>query len=97
MFMKEYIKYVPLSLFVAFCVKSLVVGVTIAEAPALAIVAVFSAYLIHRDEDENKKAIEARLAALEKQQETKSKEMEDLRSHVSSVKLGQQIKSVGRF
>ena len=64
MFMKEYIKYVPLSLFVAFCVKSLVVGVTIAEAPALAIVAVFSAYLIHRDEDENKKAIELDLLRL---------------------------------
>lgn len=95
--MKEYVKYIPLGLFVAFCIKSLVVGVNIEEAPLFAILAIFCGYLVHRDEISDKKTLEARLIAIEKLQEIKSKEIEDLRSHISSVKLGQQIKSVGRF
>lgn len=95
--MKDYIKYIPLGLFVAFCLKSLALGVNLHEAPLFAILAVFCAYLIQQDNQNEKSAVESRLAALEKLQEAKSKEIEDLRSHVSSVKLGQQIKSAGRF
>ena len=95
--MKEYIKYIPLSLFVAFCLKSLTVGVELKESPLFAILAVFSAYLIHKEEEKEKKLTLARLDALEKQTETKSKEVEELRSHVSSIKLGQQIRSAVKF
>jgi len=95
--MKEYIKYVPIGLFVAFCVKGLVVGVSVSEAPSLAIVALFSAYLVHRDEEKQLKAISERLSVLEKQNENKTKEMEELRSHVSTLKLGQQMRSAVKF
>lgn len=95
--MKEYIKYIPIGLFVAFCVKSLVVGVQLQEAPLFAILAAFSAYLVNRDEDKVRKVVLQRLDALEKQTEDKSKEIEDLRSHVSSIKLGQQIRTAVKF
>lgn len=95
--MKEYIKYIPLGLFVAFCVKSLVVGVSVSEAPSLAIVAIFSAYLVHRDEEKQLKAINDKLNLLEKQNENKTKEIEELRSHVSSIKLGQQMRTAVKF
>jgi hypothetical protein len=95
--MKEYIKYIPLGLFVAFCVKSLVIGSSVTEAPSLAIIAIFSAYLVHRDEEKQLKAINDKLNVLEKQNENKTKEMEELRSHVSSVKLGQQMRSAVKF
>lgn len=95
--MKEYIKYIPIGLFVAFCVKSLVTGVQLHEAPLFAILAAFSAYLVNRDEDKARKVVLQRLDALEKQTEDKSKEIEDLRSHVSSIKLGQQIRTAVKF
>ena len=95
--MKEYIKYIPLGIFVAFCSKALVIGASLTEAPALAIVALFSAYLVHRDEEKQLKSIMERLSALEKQGEDKTKEVEELRSHVSTLKLGQQMRSAVKF
>lgn len=95
--MKEYIKYIPLGLFVAFCIKSLVVGVSVTEAPSLAIIAIFSAYLVHRDEEKQLKAINDKLNLLEKQNENKTKEIEELRSYVSSIKLGQQMRTAVKF
>lgn len=95
--MKDYIKYIPLSLFVAFCVKMLISGASWQDAPIFAILAAFVLNLVNKEEEKQLKVINDRLNFLEKQNETKIKEMEELRSHVSSVKLGQQIKSAGRF
>lgn len=95
--MKEYIKYIPLSLFIAFSIKMLVNGSSLQDAPIFVVLAAMSIYLVTRDEQEKAEKLNQRLVVLEKASEQKSKEIEDLRSHVSSVKLGQQIKSVGRF
>ncbi len=73
--MKEYIKYIPLGLFVAFCIKSLVVGVSVTEAPSLAIIAIFSAYLVHRDEEKQLKAINDKLNLLENKTKIKQKKL----------------------
>jgi uncharacterized membrane protein YgaE (UPF0421/DUF939 family) len=95
--MKEYIKYIPLGLFVAFSLKSLVAGAVIQDAPVYAILAVFTAYLINRDEEKSLKNINDKLNQLEKLNEVKSKEIEELRSHVSTMKLGQQMRSAVKF
>jgi len=95
--MKEYIKYIPLGLFVAFCLKVLTNGASLHEAPTFAILAGFTAYLLNRDEEKNLEKINNRLAALEQQTSSKEKEIEELRSHVSTLKLGQQVRTVAKF
>lgn len=95
--MKEYIKYIPLGLFVAFSIKSLVNGASLQDAPVYAILALFTAYLVHRDEEKSLKKIHSKLEQLEKLNEVKTKEMEELRSHVSTIKLGQQVRSAVKF
>lgn len=95
--MKEYIKYIPLGLFVAFSVKSLAYGASLQDAPVYAILALFTAYLVHRDEEKALKAIHDKLNQLEKTNEVKSKEIEELRSHVSTLKLGQQVRGAVKF
>ena len=95
--MKEYIKYIPLGLFVAFSAKMLISGVSLETAPVFGILAAFSAYLINRDEKKNLEIINSRLQAIEGKLNSKEKEVEELRSHVSSLKLGQQMSKVARF
>jgi hypothetical protein len=95
--MKEYIKYIPLGLFVSFSVKSLVWGASLQDAPVYAILAIFTAYLIHRDEEKSLKKVNDRLDQLEKLNEVKTKEIEELRSHVSTLKLGQQVRNAVKF
>lgn len=95
--MKEYIKYISLGLFVAFCIKMLINGVTLEAAPAFAILAGFTGYLVNRDEEKNLEKINKRLETLEKQNSEKEKQVEELRSHVSTLKLGQQMRSVAKF
>ena len=95
--MKEYIKYIPLGLFVAFSIKSLVNGASLQDAPVYAILALFTAYLVHRDEEKSLKKIHSKLEQLEKLNEVKTKEIEELRSHVSTIKLGQQVRNAVKF
>lgn len=95
--MKEYIKYIVLGLFVAFSVKMLMNGVSLQEAPAFAILAGLTAYLVNRDEEKNLEKLNNRLTALENQNSSKEKEIEELRSHVSTLKLGQQVRTVAKF
>jgi hypothetical protein len=95
--MKEYIKYIPLGLFVAFSVKMLINGVSLQDAPAFAIIATFAGYIINREENKNLKYLNDRLKALEDGASESKKEAEELRSHVSSIKLGQQIRTAVKF
>jgi hypothetical protein len=95
--MKEYIKYIPLGLFVAFSVKGLVLGVSVQEAPVYAILALFTGYLVHRDEEKSLKQINDKLIEMDKINEQKFKEIEELRSHVSTLKLGQQVRGAVKF
>lgn len=95
--MKEYIKYIPLCLFVAFSVKMLISGATLQDAPAFAILTGFAGYMINREEDKILNSLTARLKAIEDQSTEYKKETEDLRSHVSSMKLGQQVRSAVKF
>jgi hypothetical protein len=95
--MKEYIKYIPLGLFVAFSVKMLINGVSLQDAPAFAIVTAFAGYMINKEENKNIKSLSDRLKILENSASESKKETEELRSHVSSIKLGQQMRSAVKF
>ena len=95
--MKEYIKYIPLGLFVAFSVKMLISGASLQDAPIFAILTGFAGYMINREEDKILNSLTSRLKVLEEQSVEYKKETEDLRSHVSSMKLGQQVRSAVKF
>ena len=95
--MKEYIKYIPLGLFVAFSVKMLISGASLQDAPIFAILTGFAGYMINREEDKILNSLTGRLKVLEEQSVEYKKETEDLRSHVSSMKLGQQVRSAVKF
>jgi uncharacterized protein YdaL len=95
--MKEYIKYIPLGLFVAFSVKMLMSGASLQDAPVFAILTGFAGYMINREEDKILNSLTGRLKKLEEQSTESKKEAEELRSHVSTIKLGQQIRSAVKF
>lgn len=95
--MKEYIKYIPLGLFVAFSVKMLVSGASWQDAPVFAILAAFTLTMLNKEEETVINAFAARLKAMEEQTSEFKKETEELRSHVSSVKLGQQVRAAVKF
>jgi hypothetical protein len=95
--MKEYIKYIPMGLFFAHSVKIIAVGASFQDAPILAITATFCAYLVSKEEQKALQKLSDKLVVLEQKTETTQSETEELRSHVSTLKLGQQVKSVARF
>jgi hypothetical protein len=53
--------------------------------------------MINREENKNLKYLNDRLKALEDGASESKKEAEELRSHVSSIKLGQQIRTAVKF
>jgi hypothetical protein len=95
--MKEYIKHIPLGLFVAFSVKMLISGASWQDAPIFAMLTGFAASMVNREEDKILNSLTGRLKALEEQSVEHKKEAEELRSHVSTLKLGQQVRSAVKF
>lgn len=95
--MKEHVKYVPLLLFVAFSLKLLVSGASWQDAPVFAILTGFAASMLNKEEEKILVSLSTRLKALEEHTVESKKETEELRSHVSSIKLGQQVRSAVKF
>lgn len=86
-----------MGLFVAFSAKLIIIGAVLSDAPILAILAGFSGYLVNRDEEKNLEKIKNQFNSIEQKAQEQAKAIEELRSHVSTIKLGQQVKSVARF
>ena len=95
--MKQLVKYVPLLLFIAFSLKLLMSGASWQDAPIFAILTGFAATMINKEDETIVVSLSNRLKMLEDNLIESKKETEELRSHVSSIKLGQQVRSAVKF
>lgn len=95
--MKEHIKYVLLLLFIAFNIKILVFGASWQDTLIFTTLAGLTITVINKEETPTLVSFSARLEELENNSVESKKETEELRSHVSSIKLGQQVRSSVKF
>jgi hypothetical protein len=84
------LKYIPLGLFVLLVSKMLYMGCGYADAPSLLIIAALAAFYEY-------KPVNAELKALKDNSAKMEKDLEDLRSHVSSLKLARDLKATRSF
>jgi len=91
------IKNIVLVLFTLFFVKLLSTGVSFQDSFIVAILSTLLGYLEYRSENEDLKEIRRQARELNLSLETTKKELEELRSHVSTVKLAQQVRTVSKI
>lgn len=95
--MDKIVKPVLFTLFVIYGLNLLVTPVTFEKGVVLAILATLLSLLEFKTERKELTQIKEELSVLKRELEENKKFSQDLSSHLSSIKAGQQIKSVGRF
>lgn len=91
------IKSIVLVLFTLFFVKLLATGVTFEDSLVVAILSALLGYLEYRSESDDLKEIRKQAGEIVLHLENTKKELEELRSHVSTVKLAQQVRTVSKL
>lgn len=92
--MQRYIRYLPLSLFVLYSAKSLILGnASLGEASILLILGGISFLYEKYSNDNHLKQIEDKLEAHNKEFLEVAKHINEMKSHIASVKLGQSMKT----
>jgi hypothetical protein len=90
--MDKYIKYLPFGLISALSGKCLVNGVSFAEVAFLAVLSVLGCYMHFATKEKKFQILEQKYSDLEKRFETKSKEIDDVKNHLSGLKLASAIR-----
>jgi hypothetical protein len=88
------VKNVALLSFVSFFIKILVVGAQYQDCALVAIICSLIGYLEYSSEKSELKELKDKQDKLQHSIELNKKEIEELRSHVSTIKLGNQVRSV---
>lgn len=91
--MEKLTKVLPLGLFCAFSLKLMLVGAQLTDSLVLFVLAGYSAYHQFKTVDGDIRRFEQKLNEQEKIISEKSKEIEDVKALLSSVKLGQQLRN----
>jgi hypothetical protein len=76
--MKQYIKYAPMALFALFCLKALILGVSLYELGALAVLGAFAAYYEKSHNDKFQKEVLEKL-------EASTKRFDAVDAHISTL------------
>lgn len=97
MFKNNIVKSVVLVSFSLFFLKLLIVGVSLESSVVVAILATLMGYLEFKSDINSYTSLKKETEALMKSIEENKKDLEDLRSHVSTVKLAQQVKTLNKF
>ena len=90
--MDKYLKLLPLALVTLYSSKLLVKGAEFTDAPILMILAVLLAFYEVKLNNKAIKKLEDEITALKNANTENSKQMEEVRNHVGSLKLGQQVR-----
>lgn len=80
-------KYTSLTLFCVYSGKMLVMGATLVDAPIIAILALFSGYVLFKSENKQIKDLNDKIDTLTKKIEEQDKTIESVKSYVGSLKL----------
>lgn len=91
--MEKLTKILPMGLFCAFSLKLIAAGAQPTDCAVLFILAAYSAYYRFKEVDTIIDRFDTRLWEQQKLINEKTKEIEDVKTLLSSVKLGQQIRS----
>lgn len=92
--MDKFLKYVPMLLFCLYCGKMLKEGGSYTEAPILAILGLFSAYSLYRAENKQLQETQKTVDQLKNSIEEQNKKIEELRTHVSGLKLSTSVRGM---
>lgn len=95
--MEKLVKPVTFGLLVVYCLSLLVTPVTFEKGLIFAVLAAMVGYFEFKSEQKELKEIKEQLETIKQDLNEQKKFSQELSSHVSSIKMGQQIKSVGRF
>lgn len=91
--MTKITKLLPIGLFFAYAVKLMIVPVDLTDGLILAVLATLAGYFEFRSEKETIKALEDKITNNFKELDQKIKDLEDIRSTLTAIKLGQSIKT----
>lgn len=91
--MEKLIKFTPISILLVYVLKCLVVGSQPVDAAILAIFAGLVGYSQFKNEEKNISLLKNEIDELKKSNTEVIKHQEELRSHVSSMKLGLNMKT----
>ena len=94
--MEKNTRLLPLALFCVFSLKILVVGASVTDAAVLFVLGTISAYYEHKNVHSKVEVFEKKLKEHELLLDQKSKEIEEVKSLLSSLKLAQQFKMNNR-
>ncbi len=91
--MDKHLKLVPLVFFSALSIKLIATGISISDAPVLLILALCSIYYEFKIENKKLTAFEAKISKLEEHLQARSKEIDEIKTSISSVRLAQSMRS----
>ena len=95
--MEKLAKPILFGLFVAHSISFLVVSPTFERGLTFAILAIIMGLLEFKATNKAIDSLRQEIETLKKESEEQKKFGQELSSHVSSIKMGQQIKTAGRF
>jgi hypothetical protein len=91
------IKLVVLSSFILFFARLLFTGVTLEDSLVVGVLGSLLGYLEYNNGQQEIREMTAKFVEITTQVEQSKRDLEELRSHVSTVKLAQQIRSSSRL
>lgn len=91
----KFIKYAPLALFGLFATKTLILGASLDNCLALAVLGSIAAYYEWKSESAAIKGFQDKLDKLEESQSNYNKDLETIKTHISGLRIGQGQRPTG--
>lgn len=96
--MDKYLKLMPSSVILVLSIKCIALGTTFADVSFLAVLSCLVSYFHFATKEKRVESIEKRQTELENSFQQKSKEIDEVKNHLSGMKLATTIRSSsGRF
>lgn len=91
----ENLKLVPLTLFALFSGKLLIFGANLEQALICAVLGGVSSYFYFKSNEVQMKEFKEQISYMQKAQEEQKKELDELKTYVSGVKMAQNMRTTG--
>jgi hypothetical protein len=96
--MDKYLKIMPFGLVLTLSAKCIFVGTTFADVAFLGVLSALGCYMHFATKEKRVNGLEQKHVELEKKFEAKAKEIDDVKNHLSGLKLASAIRpSSGKF
>ncbi len=90
--MSNFAKYAPLGLLCAYVTKVMILGASLSDGLVVAVIAGLSAFMLHKTDQKKFLEIESQIKVLSEEMALKNKNIDEIKNHVTGLKLGQQIR-----